>query len=148
VRWAVLGSKLPANRHFLGVDRGTRRGTSRALPGTRGVREELGVVELTLVGQDVRVGVSRYGEVPLADPFADPRPGESLRVEQRNAPVAEVVRREQRDRCRAAGLRYRRPQSVAARLVEQASLRPAVLPRPERGFERLGERRLAALDAV
>ena len=50
------------------------------------------VVELALVHEHVRVGVGRDGEVPLPDPLADPRPRDPAQVQQRDAPVAQLVR--------------------------------------------------------
>lgn len=55
-------------------------------------REEVAVVELALVDEHVRVRVRRGREVPLPDPLADPRPGHPAEVEQRDAPVPQVVR--------------------------------------------------------
>jgi hypothetical protein len=90
---AVLGSELPANRHLLGARGGTGGGTVRAHPVTPDRRgEELRVVELRLVGEDVRVRVRRHGEVALTDLLADPSPRDALRVEERDPPVTQVVR--------------------------------------------------------
>jgi hypothetical protein len=89
--------------------------------------EERHVVEFLLVGEDVRVGVRRHGEVPLPDELADPRPGFAAQVKERDPPVAQVVRAEQRDARRLARLCDRSPQRVGSRVCEQAGLQVAIL---------------------
>lgn len=54
-------------------------------------REELRVVELLLVGEDVRVGVRRDREVALTDELGDPRPRHTAQVKERYAAMAKVV---------------------------------------------------------
>jgi hypothetical protein len=56
--------------------------------------------------------------------------------------VAEVVRRPERDRGRATGLRDRGAQGVGAGVREEPSLRVAVITRAELGLERLGDDRV------
>ena len=58
--------------------------------------EQLLVLELVLVGDDVRVGARGRHEVVVADKLPDPRPGDAGQVEEGDAPMAEVVRRERR----------------------------------------------------
>jgi hypothetical protein len=53
--------------------------------------EDFGVVELALVGQDVRVGVGGDGERALSHRLADARPWHAAEMQERDAPVPEVV---------------------------------------------------------
>jgi len=104
--------------------------------------EELAVVEVCFVEQDVGVGVGGDAEVALADELADARPRHPAQVQQADAAVAEVVRRPERDRGRATGLRDRGAQGVGAGVREEPSLRVAVITRAELGLERLGDDRV------
>jgi hypothetical protein len=51
------------------------------------------VVELALVGDDLRVGAGRSDEVVVTDEYADPCPRHVAEVEQRQAPVRKIVGR-------------------------------------------------------
>jgi hypothetical protein len=59
-------------------------------------RQQGRVVKFALVGDDVGVRPGRCHEVVMADEFADPGPGHPAEVEQRDAAVTEVMRREAR----------------------------------------------------
>ena len=59
---------------------------------TIGSRDEPRVVELVLVGHDVRVRVRRHREVPLADDLADPSPRHAAQVFEGDPSVPQVVR--------------------------------------------------------
>jgi hypothetical protein len=87
----------------------------------------------------VGVGVGGDRQIALPDPLADPRPGDAAQVQQRDSPVAEVVRAEQRDRGGPARLRDRGPQRVGPGVGEQAGVGVAVFAWAEAGFERFGE---------
>ncbi len=80
--------------------------------------EQAGVVQLSLVGEHMAVRVRRYGEVPLPDVLADPRPGDAGKVKQRDPAVAQVVWREGRDPGGGAGTSQRRSELVAAEALE------------------------------
>ena len=56
----------------------------------------------------------RDGEVALPDELSDPHPWHPAQMQQRDAAVAEVVRRPERDRGRPARLRYRGAERVGA----------------------------------
>jgi hypothetical protein len=64
----------------------------RSLPGRFSGDEEARVVEFCFVREDVRVAIGRHGEVALADPLADPRPGDAAQVEQGDAAMPKIVR--------------------------------------------------------
>ena len=85
--------------------------------------------------RDVRVGVGGHREVALADELADPRPGHAAQVQQRDPAVAEVVRREERDRRRPCT--PSRSTSAARRRRSRRTAGPR-----GRGSSRGGERRL------
>jgi hypothetical protein len=68
----------------------------------------------------------------VADAFADARPRQALRVQERDAPVAEVVRRERRDSRRDAGARERRSEPVGTEAAEDRPVGDAVVARNER----------------
>ena len=74
--------------------------------------EQGAVVQLALVDEDVRVRLRAHEEMLLADELADPRPGHSAQVEQRDAPMPEIARAEERHSRCLTRLRNRRPQSV------------------------------------
>ena len=77
-----------------------------------GLRQQCAVVELTLIGDHVRVRSGRRHQVVVSDKLADPGPGHPGQVEQGDAPVSEVVRREGRHagggcRCRESPISRR-----------------------------------------
>jgi hypothetical protein len=55
------------------------------------VHEQPRVVQLRLVGEDVRVGVRGHREVSLPHVLPDSRPGDAAEVEERDPPVAEIM---------------------------------------------------------
>jgi hypothetical protein len=67
--------------------------------------EQSRVVELPFVGDDVRVRASGGYEVVVADELSNPRPRHANQMQQRDAAVAEIVRREARDAGSGAGAR-------------------------------------------
>jgi hypothetical protein len=50
--------------------------------------QEFRVVQLALVGQDVRVRIRRHREVALSDVLTDPRPRRAAQMHKRDAAVA------------------------------------------------------------
>ena len=58
--------------------------------------EELLAVELLLVGEEVRVRVGGDREVALTDELGDAGPRHAAQVQERDAPVSQVVRRPKR----------------------------------------------------
>jgi hypothetical protein len=86
-------------------------GSFRTHP-SRLTREQSRVVELRLVGEDVRVRVCGDRERALTDELAGAGPRHTAQVEERDAPMPQVVRREQRNGRGLACLRDRRPQRV------------------------------------
>lgn len=66
-----------------------------AVPANRRFLDHRRVVELTLVGEDVAIGVRGHGEVALSDKLADPRPGHTAaaaeNVEQLKASLLEAA---------------------------------------------------------
>ena len=82
--------------------------------GTRRSGEQFRVVNFALLEHHVRVRVRRDGEVALPDELSDPHPWHPAQMQQRDAAVAEVVRRPERDRGRPARLRYRGAERVGA----------------------------------
>ena len=70
---------------------------------------------------------------------SDLGPGAALPVQQRHAPVAQVVRRPERDRERAARLRNRGAQRVGPRCGEQPRVGVAILARRQRRVDGVGE---------
>jgi hypothetical protein len=73
-------------------------------PSTRG-HQKVRVIDLELVGKDMRVRIRRHCKVALPDVLADPRPRDARRMQKRASPVAEVVRRERRHAGSAAEAR-------------------------------------------
>ena len=132
-----MESELPANRHLHSPRGGTGGGTTRSCP-----VEELRVVEFRLVREDVRVGVRGDREIALPDLLADASPRHSAQVEEADAAVPEVVRREPRDAGGPTRLRDRRPQRVGTRPGEEPRIGIAVLARPELQLNRVSEDRV------
>ena len=81
---------------------------------SRRFSKESAVIELLLVGQNVRVRVGGDGEVALTDVLPDPGPRRAAEVPERDPAVAEIVRRERRYTGRGAGAGDRRPEPVTA----------------------------------
>ena len=67
---------------------GPHRGPHALARISRALGEQGRVVEFRLVQHHVRVDVRGRREVPLADELADPRPGDTAQVEERDAAVA------------------------------------------------------------
>lgn len=67
----------------------------------------------------------------MSDEFADPRPRHSGQVEQGDAPVPEVVRREGRDAGSGAGAGERRSELLRRERFEHAAVGVAIVPRAE-----------------
>jgi hypothetical protein len=88
----------------------------------------------------VRIGVAGHLEAALPDELADSRPRNSAQVQERDPPVPEVVRTEQRDTSSPAGLRDRGAKRIGARAGEETRVRGAILARAELAFESLRER--------
>src|SRR5690349_428378 len=84
--------------------------------------EQARVVQLGLVGEDVRVRVRGHRQVALTYEFPDPGPGDAAQVLERDAPVTEVVGRESRDAGGGAGACDRGAEAVAAEACEDAPL--------------------------
>ena len=69
--------------------------TGRSYARSCSSREQDLVVELGLVGEDVGVRPRGRHQVGVADDLADSGPREALSVQERDAPVPQVVRAEQ-----------------------------------------------------
>jgi hypothetical protein len=87
----------------------------------------------------VRVSVDRFGGV--ADEGRDLRPGATLRVQDADAAMAQVMRAERRRARGDAGSGNRPPQRGFVRRPEQLRLGIAVLTRRQARLDRLSERR-------
>ena len=100
--------------------------------------EEGRVVELGLIGQDVRVCVGSDREVALADALSDPGLRHAAEVQERDPAVPEVVRRERRDAGRCARMvgRARMKHSKSAVLPHHDERRPAPGARCKQGGRR------------
>jgi hypothetical protein len=68
----------------------------------------------------------------MADELADPRPGHPAEVEQRDAPMPEVVRAERWHAGRGAGALNRGAEAVAAEALEDRPLGDAIFARHQR----------------
>jgi len=68
----------------------------------------------------------------MADELPDPRPGESLCVQERYAAVAEVVRGETRHTCPRTGSRESGSEAIGTESAEHRPLRDAVIAGNER----------------
>lgn len=121
--WAVQGSNGPCKSGVLG-GRGTHGGTHRA-----DTLEQFRPVDLAIVEERVCIAVSRDQLRALADELADLRPRAPLPVQERDAAVAERVRREVRNAGIAAGATDRRPQPIGAEASEERRRRVTILTR-------------------
>src|SRR5512133_2978947 len=79
----------------------------------------------------------------MTDLLANPRPRHPAQVEQRDAPVAQIVRRERRHAGGGAGPCDCRAEAVAAEAVEDGPLGDAIVARhkPRDGPQELGRDR-------
>ena len=75
-------------------------------------------------------------KVGVSDELPDPSPGEPLSVEERDAAVTEIVRRERCDSSRATGARDRGPEALLREAAEDDALRDAIVSRAERDDSR------------
>ncbi len=82
-------SNPPANQAFSTLEDSTEDSTicSRAV-----AFEQLSVLELGLVGKNVRVRVRGHGEVALSDELTYAGPADAAQVLKRDAPMAQVMR--------------------------------------------------------
>src|SRR6266511_3316631 len=82
-------SNPPANQAFSTLEDSTEDSTicSRAV-----AFEQLSVLELGLVGKNVRVRVRGHGEVALSDELTYAGPADAAQVHKRDAPMAQVMR--------------------------------------------------------
>jgi hypothetical protein len=96
-----------------------------------------------LVRYDVRVDAASRRDVIVPDRLTDPCPRDALRVQEADAAVPEVMRRECRYARGRTGARERRSQPVAGHALEHRPLRYAVITRHESehsGIQPLGWR--------
>ena len=98
------------------------------------------VVEFATVREDVRVGVRRDAQLALSDETADLGPGAALSMEERDAPVSQVMRREGRDSGGFAGPSDCGAEAIRANSGEKRCGWIAVFARLERRFDCVGER--------
>ena len=82
------------------------------------LRQQPGVVQLALIGDDVRVRPGRCHQVVVADELADPGPRHPAHVEQADAAVAQIVRAESGDAGRGTGTGDRGAEAIAAEAME------------------------------
>jgi hypothetical protein len=99
----------------------------------------LRVVELALISNNMRVNAARRRDVIVADLLPDPRPRHPGQVQQRDAAVAKIVRREVGDTCGGACASDGGSEAVAAEALKHGALRDAILARhePRDGLEQL-----------
>jgi len=88
----------------------------------------------------VGVGVGRDAQLALSDETADLGLGAALSMEERDAPVSQVIRREDWDSGGLAGPSDCGTKSIRANSREERFGLIAVVARPERRFDCVGER--------
>lgn len=76
--------------------------------------EEPGVVELALVGENVCIRVGGDGERPLSHRLADARLRDPAEMQERDTPMAQIMRREE---LHSGGARQTRAIAVRSRLA-------------------------------
>jgi len=73
-------------------------------------------------------------QIGVSDVLPDTRPRESLGVEEGDATVTEIVRREGRDPRRSASARDRCPEALLPEAVEDATLSDSIVPWAESDY--------------
>jgi hypothetical protein len=79
----------------------------------------------------MRVRTGRRHEVVVADELADAGPRHAAEVEERDAAVPEIVRRERRHARRRAGPSECGPKAFAGERLERAPIRMAIVARAQ-----------------